>query len=390
MKTLKTIFNTLLVLVLLAIGWVWSGAYNMAADVPHTRPVHVLLEWLRQRSIAVRASAIDAPALDDEALIRAGAGNYDAMCSGCHQAPGMAETELSRGLYPAPPNLARAGIADPAAAFWTIKHGVKASGMPAWGRSMADEHIWGMVALLRQLSKMPSQQYRALVASSQGHSHDGGETGSDRDPGEPAQGEHQHDADAAEKPPGDGHEPEHDHGDHPHQAEAASPQGGHDDGEGHDHGPGETTSETRNRADDRSRADMAAFGTPVAAAQALHTALSTGDAGAVQALLDPQVLILESGGAERSRAEYAAHHMPGDMAFLKTARYELQRQTGDTVGDLAWVASEARIAAESKGRPVDLLSTETLVLKKAAEGWKVVHVHWSSRPAAKSSNQPEE
>src|SRR3546814_7101354 len=71
------------------------------------------------------------PDLDDQGRIVQGAGNYDAMCTGCHLKPGVRETELSKGLYPAPPDLTRAEI-DAAEAFWVIKHGIKASGMPAW------------------------------------------------------------------------------------------------------------------------------------------------------------------------------------------------------------------------------------------------------------------
>jgi hypothetical protein len=117
------------------------------------------------------------PNLNDEALIKAGAGNYNSMCIGCHLAPGVAETELSQSLYPAPPNLAQVGIdGNPAAAFWVIKHGIKATGMPAWGKSMGDQYIWGMVAFLDQLPKMDANQYQTLVASSGGHEHGGGET----------------------------------------------------------------------------------------------------------------------------------------------------------------------------------------------------------------------
>jgi len=77
------------------------------------------------------------------------------MCIGCHLAPGVAETELSQSLYPAPPNLAKIGVdGNPSAAFWVIKHGIKATGMPAWGKSMGDEYIWGMVAFLNQLPTM--------------------------------------------------------------------------------------------------------------------------------------------------------------------------------------------------------------------------------------------
>ena len=160
---------------------VLAGAYvglvNVGADDPHFPAVHAFLTMARDRSIEVRAKDIEVPKLEDEALIRTGAGNYNAMCIGCHLAPGVAQTELSQALYPAPPNLAEAGIdGNPSTTFWVIKHGIKATGMPAWGKSMGDEYIWGMVAFLNQLPKMDAEQYQALVASSAGHQHGGGES----------------------------------------------------------------------------------------------------------------------------------------------------------------------------------------------------------------------
>jgi mono/diheme cytochrome c family protein len=163
---------------LLIVGlFLWSGIYNIGADDKHSRPVYSLLQVMRERSIAARAGRLHPPPnLEDPAMIRQGAGNYDAMCTACHLAPGMAGTELSKGLYPAPPDLTRETV-DAASAFWVIKHGIKASGMPAWGLSMDDEYIWGMVAFLQQLPTLDAAQYQALVASSDGHSHGGGETG---------------------------------------------------------------------------------------------------------------------------------------------------------------------------------------------------------------------
>lgn len=162
--------------VLGGLAFAYSGFYNVAADDPHTRPVYTLMETVRSRSIAARASKLEAPAdLTSEARIRQGAGNYNAMCMGCHLAPGMAETELSRGLYPKPPDLTKTMV-DAAEAFWVIKHGIKASGMPAWGQSMQDEYVWNMAAFLQQLPKLDKAGYDALVASSGGHSHGGNET----------------------------------------------------------------------------------------------------------------------------------------------------------------------------------------------------------------------
>lgn len=164
----------------LALGagvFAWSGIYNIGADDAHTRPVYSMLEMLRERSVTARAHKLHPPPnLNNAALIRQGAGNYNAMCTGCHLAPGMAATELSKGLYPSPPDLSRADVGDPSHHFWVIKHGIKASGMPAWGMSMSDDYIWNMVAFLQQLPKLDAAQYQALVASSGGHSHGGGES----------------------------------------------------------------------------------------------------------------------------------------------------------------------------------------------------------------------
>lgn len=177
---MRTMAKTLLVLGLVAAGAaaaLYSGVYDVAADAPHTRPVYALLELARARSIAARADGLELPAgLEDPARVRQGAGNYDAMCAGCHLKPGAAPTELSRGLYPAPPDLTRTSV-PVAQAFWVIKHGIKASGMPAWGRSMSDEYVWSMAAFLQQLPRLDRAAYDALVASSEGHSHGGGEDG---------------------------------------------------------------------------------------------------------------------------------------------------------------------------------------------------------------------
>jgi len=154
----------------LAAALLYAGAYNIAADAPHSRPLFWLIENLRDRSIAVRARNIRTPGdLNDPMRISRGAGLYDEMCSGCHLAPGMEKTEISQGLYPPAPQLSRGLDHTPGEEFWMIKHGVKMTAMPAWGRTHDDELIWDMVAFVRQLPKMTSTQYQAAVKSAPGH-----------------------------------------------------------------------------------------------------------------------------------------------------------------------------------------------------------------------------
>jgi mono/diheme cytochrome c family protein/ketosteroid isomerase-like protein len=322
-RTLSTVAITLLAVVLLGALVVASGALSVAADEPHSSLVFGILDTARERSIETRADDIRVPALDDAGMVRRGAGNYDAMCAKCHLAPGMTATELNRGLAPTPPNLAKDANADAAEAFWVIKHGIKATGMPAWGKHMEDQYIWDVVAFLRKLPSLSVEQYQAEVAASGGHSHGGGES-------------HSH-------------------------SETAETTHVHTDGTEHTH--------------------TAPANGPVGAAQALHDALSDGDAARVQGLLDSKVMIMEGGNVERSLEEYAAHHLPADLKFMKGVTYKLERQTGDSSGDLAWVASEATLAGSSDGKPLALISTETLVLKNVGGRWKVVHIHWSSKSA---------
>lgn len=119
---------------------------------------------------------------------------------------------------------------------------------------------------------------------------------------------------------------------------------------------------------------------PQAAVDGFHAALQDGDADAAARWLAPDVLIFESGGAERSREQYAAHHLQADAVFLKSANVEILSGTGATVENLAWATTESRISGTAKDKAVDIQSNETIVLKKTAGGWRVVHIHWSSAP----------
>ncbi|MEO8742097.1 MAG: cytochrome c [Lysobacteraceae bacterium] len=153
-------------LVLIAIGLAlfgYSGLYNIGADDPHWPVTHRILQSVRDRSIHVRSRDLPMPNLQDPQLILKGAGQYAAMCTGCHLAPGMHESEIRPGLYPQPPELAKVRF-DPRDEFWVIKHGIKMSAMPAWGGSHDDATIWSMVAFLQRLPDLTPAQYKDIVA----------------------------------------------------------------------------------------------------------------------------------------------------------------------------------------------------------------------------------
>ena len=124
---------------------------------------------------------------------------------------------------------------------------------------------------------------------------------------------------------------------------------------------------------------------PTAATDAVATvdrfsaALLSGDLAKASKELDPNALIFESGGAERSAAEYLGGHAKSDAEFLSTAHQQLRRRSAHASGDFAWVASESELHLQKDGKPVTVLSTETMLLQRSASVWKIVHIHWSSR-----------
>lgn len=115
-----------------------------------------------------------------------------------------------------------------------------------------------------------------------------------------------------------------------------------------------------------------------ATVDAFHAALHRGDARAAAALLDDDALIFESGGVERTKAEYVALHLPADAAFSQVVKSVVTRRSGGSNGVLAWIASEGRTTGTYKGKALDLLTTETMILRRAGGAWKITHVHWSS------------
>lgn len=152
-------------LVLFAAGtalFIVSGAYNIGADDHHTALVSALIAELRDRSIGVRARALSVPDLSAAATIEAGARRYALDCAICHLAPAVNRSDLRRGLYPHPPNLAQQQPVEPRRAFWIIKHGIKMSAMPAWGATLEDPAVWELVAFLERLPAMTAEDYQRM------------------------------------------------------------------------------------------------------------------------------------------------------------------------------------------------------------------------------------
>ncbi|NHZ61288.1 DUF4440 domain-containing protein [Massilia sp. CCM 8694] len=96
--------------------------------------------------------------------------------------------------------------------------------------------------------------------------------------------------------------------------------------------------------------------TPGETLSAFHAALHAGDEARAMKLLSPEAVIYEAGHVERSRSEYADHHLADDIAFARATTRRVLRHK-------------------------ERIDGETAILEKKGDGWVVLHFHWSSRKA---------
>jgi ketosteroid isomerase-like protein len=114
---------------------------------------------------------------------------------------------------------------------------------------------------------------------------------------------------------------------------------------------------------------------------AFHAALAAGKAEEAAALLADDLVVYEEGHVEASKAEYLRSHLPQDIAFLRGV---VETTTASRVvlrGETAWVIREGATKGTFQGREVDRVTSETVVLHLEADGWRIVHIHWSSHKA---------
>lgn len=161
------------------------GLPDVAATTPHWPVTRWVLSTTMENAVRRRAEDLVVPEdLDDTARIRAGAAAYDAMCVGCHGAPGVEPGILAEGLLPRPPELAEeAEEWDVAELFWITKHGVRMTGMPAFGPTHDDDELWEVAAFLGRLPGLSVSGYRSLVESAGDgrHGHGGEDRSGDDD-----------------------------------------------------------------------------------------------------------------------------------------------------------------------------------------------------------------
>ncbi|MGG5889507.1 c-type cytochrome [Falsiroseomonas sp. HC035] len=142
---------------------VYTGAYNVAATEEHAAVTRWAFDTTFHHSVERRAATFVPP---DGLTPTAGAAAYKAMCQHCHAGPGVEQAEWASGMRPRPPHLMEAAADwELSEVFWLVRHGVKMSGMPAFGPTHDDETIWRIAAFVKELPAMTPERYASLGGS---------------------------------------------------------------------------------------------------------------------------------------------------------------------------------------------------------------------------------
>lgn len=175
-----SVAGTILLVGIVLLILVYTGAYNVSAAVGHTAFGRWALETMMRQSVTARASGTP-PEQFSQQLITAGAGEYKAMCQHCHGGPGVSRAEWAKGLVPRPPDLTHAAARwEPEEIHWIVKNGIKMTAMPSFGATHDEETIWNISAFVKQLPAMSPETYAAFPRghggaepSAGGHGHSG-------------------------------------------------------------------------------------------------------------------------------------------------------------------------------------------------------------------------
>ena len=169
-----------MLLLLLVIGAIvlFGGLYPAAASKGYPPGVAWMLEKAMTNSVRSGAEGLQPPQPSPAEILEGGS-HFKAMCQHCHGGPGVKAPQFATAMDPDPPELSHAAEEwSRSEIFWIAKHGIKMSGMPAFGAYESDGELWKIAAFVEQLPETSAAEYAAIpAAGGHGHGESEGESG---------------------------------------------------------------------------------------------------------------------------------------------------------------------------------------------------------------------
>jgi thiosulfate dehydrogenase len=129
-----------------------------------------LERWAARTSLKAtldrEASRTPNPLPSTDANYAAGIKLYAENCAVCHGGFDAAPSNIAKGLYQHPPQLAEHGVEDDSdgETYWKIAHGIRLTGMPSFDGTLRDEQIWQLALFLKNMDALPPAPQRLWKA----------------------------------------------------------------------------------------------------------------------------------------------------------------------------------------------------------------------------------
>jgi mono/diheme cytochrome c family protein len=155
-KFILGVIVTLLVLLLGGLGFAMLGLLPTAANVEPGHMERRLAMGAVDASMERHAPRVNNPLTPTDQNLEDGMKLYTMNCALCHGGLDRKPSTFASSFYPPPPNLISDPPDDPEwHIFYTIRTGIRYTGMPAWDKTLTEQDMWKITMLLSHLDKLP-------------------------------------------------------------------------------------------------------------------------------------------------------------------------------------------------------------------------------------------
>ena len=155
-KFVLGVIVTLLVIVLGALGFGMLGFFPTRANLAPPHLESRIAMGAVDASMERHAPHLTNPVTPTDPNLEDGMKLYTMNCALCHGGLDRKPASLGNSFYPPAPNLVTDPPDDPEwHVFYTIRTGVRYTGMPAWDKTLSPQDMWKIASLLSHLEKLP-------------------------------------------------------------------------------------------------------------------------------------------------------------------------------------------------------------------------------------------
>jgi thiosulfate dehydrogenase len=144
-----------------------TGSAPVATSA-HAMPFEKMLAHKALNARIEKEMPTNVPISPDAAAYSAGAQVFRDNCAVCHGLPGQPDSNISKGMFPYPPQLFKGhGVTDDPAGetYWKVANGIRLTGMPGFKATLTDAQMWQVSVMLANADKLPQAVKDSLAAS---------------------------------------------------------------------------------------------------------------------------------------------------------------------------------------------------------------------------------